>query len=235
MKKEIIKVREAGFRNSCRLGSDDPVDIKRLLLDLNVLTMYASMSNDFSGMCIKRNRNCFMLINSNHPRGRQHFTIAHELFHLFIQESFDVHVCNPGFSKEPQEKEADMFASLLLMPEMGVLRMIPNAELEKKSVSLASVIRLEQYFGVSRQAMLIRLRELELISKAQLEDLKAVPVFKSALQYGYDLALYKPGNENLVIGDYGMKARLLFEENKISEGHYLELLNKIGIDPTKEA
>ena len=61
-----------------------------------------------------------------------------------------------------------------------------------------------------------------------------IPVLKSALEHGYHLALYKPGNENLVIGDYGMKARQLFEESKISEGHYLELLSKIGIDPTLE-
>ena len=37
----------------------------------------------------------------------------------------------------------------------------------------------------------------------------------------------QPGNENLVIGDYGEKARSLFENEKISEGHYLELLSLI--------
>jgi len=234
MKKDIIKVKETAFRDKVRVGACDPVNLKRLLLDLNVLTMYAPMSDAFSGMCIKRKMNSFILINSTHSRGRQHFTIAHELFHLFIQEKFELHVCNPGVSKEPQEKEADFFASLLLMPEIGILRMLPEAELENKTVSLASVIKLEQYFGVSRAAMLIRLKDVGLISQIQYDTLKQVPVFKSVLEHGYDLALYKPGNENLVIGDYGMKARQLFEESKISEGHYLELLSKIGIDPTIE-
>ena len=31
----------------------------------------------------------------------------------------------------------------------------------------------------------------------------------------------------LVIGDFGEKARLLYESEKISEGHYIELLNMI--------
>lgn len=42
--------------------------------------------------------------------------------------------------------------------------------------------------------------------------------------------MYEPGNENLVIGDFGEKARRLLDEEKISEGHYMELLHKIGID-----
>ena len=40
-----------------------------------------------------------------------------------------------------------------------------------------------------------------------------------------DLSLYQPGNEGVVIGDFGEKARLLFEQERISEGHYVELLN----------
>jgi hypothetical protein len=52
----------------------------------------------------------------------------------------------------------------------------------------------------------------------------------TARQYGYETFLYQPGNEDLVIGDYVEKARRLFEEEKISEGHYIELLNKVGRD-----
>ena len=38
----------------------------------------------------------------------------------------------------------------------------------------------------------------------------------------------------MVIGDFGEKARRLFEENKISEGHYVELLNMIGCGGYKD-
>ena len=63
-----------------------------------------------------------MLVNSNQSQGRQHFTIAHELYHLYIEENPTPHKCNPGNgSKDPVEQCADMFASSLLMPETGIL------------------------------------------------------------------------------------------------------------------
>ena len=87
---------------------------------------------------------------------------------------------------------------------------------------------MEQLFEVSRINLLVRLKECNLISKAQFEEIKSIPVKKSAMEYGYDLSLYNPGNEGVVISDFGEKARILFERGKISEGHYLELLNLIS-------
>lgn len=235
MNKEWILIKEHEFRAYCSLGNDEPVNIKQLLLKLNILTLYKPAGETFSGMCLKRGENRFVLVNSNHPRSRQHFTIAHELYHLFIQKDFKTHLCNPGFSKQPQEQEADFFASVFLMPEMGVKRMIPEKELLAKDVSIATILKLEHYFSVSRSALLIRLEALKLIGKERYEVLKAIPVTRSAVEYGYDSSLYLPGNENLVIGDYGVKAKLLFDDDKISEGHYIELLSKIGIDPTEQS
>ena len=51
---------------------------------------------------------------------------------------------------------------------------------------------------------------------------------------GYDLSLYYKGNENLVLGDYGTKAKRLFDEERISEGHYIELMRKIGYEENKD-
>lgn len=68
------------------------------------------------------------------------------------------------------------------------------------------------------------------ITKAERDSLKMLPVKKMAWEYGYDTSLYGPGNQGLVIGDFGEKARKLYDEEKISEGHYLEFLHKIGID-----
>ena len=59
-------------------------------------------------------------------------------------------------------------------------------------------------------------------------------MIQSAQSYGYDTSLYKEGNHGLVIGDYGEKAKTLFDEGRISEGHYLELLDKIRANDTKE-
>ena len=73
----------------------------------------------------------------------------------------------------------------------------------------------------------MRLRKIDLLYENTLQSLKAIPVLDSAKQYGYDLSLYNKGTENLVIGDFGEKARKLFDAEKISEGLYIELLNII--------
>ena len=126
-----------------------------------------------------------------------------------------------------EEKNANRFASSLLMPREGILPLVSREEVKLRRVSLATVLRLEQFFGVSRGTLLIRLKDIGLITQSCLDQLKEVSVKVSALEYGYDLALYEPGNEGLVIGDFGEKARLLFERGTISEGHYEELLNMI--------
>lgn len=229
-------LREAlDFRNDQFLGLCDPVNCKSLLLKLNVLTLYRPLSENFSGMCLKSSDKKFMLINSNQSRGRQHFTIAHELYHLFIQQDFKPHWCNPGLSADDiNEKIADAFASNFLMPELALKMMIPLPELEHKELSIATILKLEQYFSVSHSATLTRLLSLKLITKTQFEAFSIVPVKKSALEHGYGLALYEKGNEGVIIGDYGVKSKELFDNQKISEGHYIELLSTLGVDLTQE-
>ena len=66
-----------------------------------------------------------------------------------------------------------------------------------------------------------------LLTEEELQDhlAESMEIQQIATEYGYDLSLYQPGNEGVVIGDFGEKARLLFEQERISEGHYVELLN----------
>lgn len=233
--KFIIEKQVADFRADNGLSSCEPIPLKSLLLKLNVLTIFRPLSENFSGMCLKDNsEHRFMLINSNQPRGRQHFTIAHELYHLFIEEKPTPHKCNPGYSKNKIEQSADMFASSLLMPEAGICQLIPEAELNSRNISLATILKLEHYFSVSRSALLYRLLNIGLITESARSHFAEMGVKNSARCFGYDTALYEAANEGLVIGDFGEKARNLFDKGKISESHYMELLSKININGTQE-
>lgn len=233
--KFIIEKQVSAFRADNGLSSSEPVTLKSLLLKLNVLTVFSPLSDSFSGMCLKDNSgHRFMLVNSNQPRGRQHFTIAHELYHLFIEEKPTPHKCNPGYSKNVVEQSADMFASSLLMPEAGICQLIPELELKSKNVSLGTILRLEHYFSVSRSALLYRLLNIGIITECTRSKLAEIGVKYSARCFGYDTALYEAANEGLVIGDFGEKARNLFDQGKISESHYTELLHKINVDEAQE-
>jgi hypothetical protein len=113
------------------------------------------------------------------------------------------------------------------MPEIGILELIPDEELNKKKISLQSVIKLEQYFSVSHLSTLVRLKMLGLLDNKTFEHFKTFKATETAQQYGYDTALYKEGNHNVIIGDYGEKAKKLFDIEKILEGHYLELMQQM--------
>ena len=80
------------------LGDRLPVDMESLLVEQGILTVYTPMSENFSGMCLKYDESTnFILINSNMVMGRQNFTVAHELYHLFVQDlkDFEVHKLMP--------------------------------------------------------------------------------------------------------------------------------------------
>lgn len=225
-----VESQVARFRQRAGLSDSEAVNLESLLLKLNVLTLYRPLSESFSGMSLKGNGKRFMLINSGQPVCRQHFTIAHELYHLFVEENSMPHKCQDQGKKSESEQCADAFALIFLMPAAGVMQMIPEDELKGGHVSLATVLKLGQYFEVSNAAVINRLSDLNLLSRQDREAFSAIPVKRTAREYGYDLSLYNPGNEGRVIGDFGEKARRLFDAGKISEGHYHELLHKIGID-----
>lgn len=225
----LVESQVSRFRSLSGLSDTEAINLKSLLLKLKVQTIYRPLSEKFSGMSLKSGDSRFMLINSNNSRCRQHFTIAHELYHLYFDQNPTPHNSSIEGQKSDIEQCADAFALMFLMPADGVRQLIPDNELVSGSVSLASILRIEHYFSVSHRAALNRLFDLKLIDRTDYDTLKEFPVKKTAREYGYDTSLYEPGNENLVIGNFGEKARKLFEEEKISEGHYLELLHKIGI------
>ena len=228
--KEAIEQLALKMRAQAGLNPFEPIHTKTLLRKLGVMVIYRPLSEKACGLSMRSadGSGKFMLINSNNSRGRQHFTICHELFHLFYDEEPKPHICGtPGMEREPAEINANAFASALLLPHAGVLESIPSEEIMNRRITTATMLRVEQLFGVSHQSLCYCLRHLRLLTEEELQiHLEESKVIQDiATEYGYDLSLYQPGNEGVVIGDFGEKARLLFEQERISEGHYVELLN----------
>ena len=227
------------FRQRNGLSSAEPLRIKSLLQKSDVLTIYKPLSSRFSGMSVKIGAPGkdyrFMLINSGHPVGKQHFTVCHEFYHLYYQKEFKSAIsCTGLFDKKgnPEEYNADIFASYLLLPEMGVWEMIPGPERSKNKISIGTVIAIEQFFGSSHSALLFRLMNMDIIDSAQKEEFSK-GIIALARQLGYDTSLYEKANENVVIGNYGMLAYKAWEEGIVSESAYYGLLKDLGIDISK--
>ncbi len=239
MKKEnLLKLelqeKSSLFRSQYGYGANDPIHLKSFLLKNNVITMFKPLSGALAGMAVKLGNHKFMMVNQEHSLGKQHFTIAHEIYHLFIQQNFTSQRCITGLfdsQKDIEEKKADLFAANLILPESGVLNFIPNEERKKiNSISTDTIFRIQQYYSVSIKAVIFRLNEFGLVDNSYFENYKIGNKERSR-QLGYDISLLQSGNKNLVIGDYAKIANKLFSENKISESYFFELLNSIGIDP----
>jgi len=230
-----IEKESIDFRKRYGYSSSAPINLNSLLIHLNVIAVFKPLSDTFSGMAVKYEDSKFMLINSNHSIGRQNFSICHELYHLYIQDNFNHHhsSCSNFDKSDKNEYMADLFASYLLMPKNGIINLIPDKELEKDKINLDTIIKLEHYFSCSRSALLRRLQELGILSKKKSENYNS-NIKMSARNRGYLEDLYNPGNEGLIIGDFGSIAKNLYDSEKISEGHYIENLSIIGIDPFSE-
>src|SRR5690554_5914434 len=130
-----IRIEKAAseFRTRHGFTNLDPIRLKSLLLKLNVITIFKPLSENLSGMAVKEGDYRFMLINSRHSIGRQHFSICHELYHLYIQKDFIPHHRSAGLfdKKTEHEYKADLFAAYLLMPKDGIINLIPECELDK--------------------------------------------------------------------------------------------------------
>ncbi len=222
------------FRVQHGIGAYDPIRLKSLLAALNVITVFMPITDGFSGMAIKVKEGNedlrFMLVNNTHSLGRQHFTMCHELYHLYVQKEFTAMNCFTGtFKGSGQEHNADVFASMVLLPTAGVKRLIPEIELGKDKITLKTILKIENFYSTSRTALLYRLKKLQLITAKSYERFNK-NIIRSAVEHGYSTDLYKPGNENAIIGDYGVMARELFEREKISETHYISLLRELNIN-----
>ena len=235
--KEKLKRDAFMFRQKNGLNPNEPIYFKSLLLKLNVQSLFKPLkTQNISGIAVKaRNDLKFMMINTSLSRGRQHFTIAHELYHLYIQPNFTNMSCNTSNfdRKDLIEYHADIFASNLILPEIGLYELIPDSELKKDTISLRTILSLEQYYSCSRTALLYKLKEMNIITSPLFEMYNKDKI-KSAINYGYDINLYQPDNITTFIGDYGSISKQLFDDEKISETHYLSLLADIGIDVTNQ-
>lgn len=225
---DLAKVFASKFRAKVQLSLSAPINLNPVLLSEGILTVLRPLADNLCGLSVmtadKSRR--YILANSKHSIGRLRFTIAHELYHLYYDDNPEPHMCMLNGKKDAREQSADMFASALLMPIEGILANIPEHEL--RDVSLGTIMRLEQIFMVSHQAMCIRLKRLRLINEKRLQELLQISVARTAQDFGYNTYIYDDGDGRKdAYGDFVAKAKRLFDEEKISEGHYLELVNLI--------
>jgi len=113
----------------------NPFDVARSLK----ITIHEVDADSYDGLYLRVGNKFLININNNISNtGRKHFTLAHELGHHFIpSHTNSAYQCspNPFKSKGAIEKEADRFASELLLPEILLKPMLHTYKADFESIS----------------------------------------------------------------------------------------------------
>lgn len=212
-------------------GEDDysPVDVFRLVsLEEKITLITMKMSADMSGMCVKTENDIIIAVNSAMSIGRQRFTLAHELYHAYYDESMMTYVCmqNMDGQKSDSEKEADKFASFFLMPYSALDIYLTRADAE--DLRIETIVTAEQFYGISHRAMLFRLLSEERIDHKEYDRFKAKKIIPVAERMGLGSDLYRNSLSSKpysCTGSYLRKIQEAYEKGLIGDGKREELLN----------
>lgn len=162
---------EHGFRPS------SPVNVNKIAKKLGIKVIEAPAEDGLSGFLLREpdQQKVVIGVNSTHPPTRRRFTIAHELGHFLLHnyEGFHWERADSGTKvqfrddlakdgTDLDEREANLFAAELLMPEDFLRK-----DIEKTGpIDLLNLDQLEalaKCYRVSSQAMMYRLTNLGLI------------------------------------------------------------------------
>jgi len=106
-----------------------------------------------------------MLINAVHRKDRQTQTGAHELGHFIATRRQPEIYQAEKYENSREERYANAFGSAFLTPARTVMEKFKEVTIGSTHLTRRHIILLASFFGVSRQAMVLRLEELDLTKK----------------------------------------------------------------------
>ncbi len=111
-----------------------------------------------------------IVISNKEPAWRQHFSIAHELFHIVTWHDQLLHLLNRDKDLcEHNERLANAFAAGLLVPAEP-LRRETKAIAREDKLSEAGIVAIARQFGVSLEALLWRMANLSIIKREVVKE-----------------------------------------------------------------
>lgn len=194
-------------------------------LDPKVSGLFAY--DDAVGACI--------LINSTHRRDRRNQTGGHELGHFTAARRKPEVYQDERQENSREERYADAFGRAFLTPARAVMEKFRELTTGSSHLTRRHIILLANFFGVSRQAIVMRLEELGLTKKGTwdwfkdnsgITDEQARQVLGSE---AYDLPMIEAGQSSRLF----LLAINAWKKDLISEGQMSEML-KLGRTEVRE-
>lgn len=165
--RQQIKFHTQGILRELGIVKSSDIDLERIADFLNVKLKSSALDDSISGFFVMKNGVANIIYNKYQSAVRQRFTIAHELGHYKLEHKKELSLSKthlPIYRNEKSstgeirmEREANLFAAMLLMPEDFIEYEINN-DTTKEGNRLEY---LAKKFRVSEQAMTYRLAYLD--------------------------------------------------------------------------
>jgi Zn-dependent peptidase ImmA (M78 family) len=150
-------------REKWQLGLDPIPNMTELLEERGLKVLTVTLPLRVSGFtCTVRHADGkpglpVVVVNDRHSLERRRLTLAHELAHRVIDAS--------NLAKQEEERAATMFGGAFLMPGDHLMREIGN---RRHALGYKELIDIKRLYRVSGAALLVRLRDLGIISQPTL-------------------------------------------------------------------
>jgi Zn-dependent peptidase ImmA (M78 family)/DNA-binding XRE family transcriptional regulator len=168
-----------------RLGiGDDPIRDVFELFDTQGVRLFVRPLQDtsISGIFLyNRNIGPCMLINGAEHHNRLAFNAAHEYAHVLLDRKLQAHASTASrflgdtdSHGELLEIRANSFAAAFLLPKDGILQFLLNRGKiyqHRDALDVVDILSLQRAFGVSYQAALYRLQNLNWLSRSKREEM----------------------------------------------------------------
>lgn len=134
---------------------------KHFAVDVAIVKLVAG----FDGLAWLDSHTRLIVVGASRVPGRQRFTMAHELGHLFAEDQQDLHVDEDVSDKtrrrDPSEMRANAFAAAFLMPESLLRERVSSGLTDQAFAQLSCEL------SVSPSSLAWRLLSLDLIDQVQ--------------------------------------------------------------------
>ena len=207
------------------------IDLNALYERNNIHLLEKPLSDDISGVFMRYEDDYMVIINTNKTIGHQNFTKAHEFYHFKYDQNLTTQICNVAKFDPNNESElsADLFATYFLMPENGIKIILSEVLKDTNGqIDISVLLHLESIFKVSHKALVRRLKDLNLISTELAQQFYSTKIRTTANRFGYQTDLYQSSKETRLFSDYKVLVEKLYNDKRITEKKYDELLENIN-------
>ncbi|EAW37300.1 ImmA/IrrE family metallo-endopeptidase [Lyngbya sp. PCC 8106] len=214
-----------------RLGlGDGPIPLLRDIFEQGVglRIFYLKMPAKYSEIYIYNEQlgGC-MAINANHPEERCRWSLAHGYLHFLAHRYkavIDLEISQ--YKRMPESEQlAEAFAKYFLMPTSGLLKRYNDVySVQQGKFTPTNLFTLAHYYGVSVQALVYRLEEMELLPSGTWERLRdrGLKVRKVQQELGLEEI---PKRIDMAPIHYQHLAIEAFDQALITEGRFADFLD----------